>query len=127
MSEKTPLPVKRGDGGPAARGIKPGPPIDPNSETLHGFEPVATASSGMAAGETNDQAGGATLKPGSATMVPQHDPAPVLAVRPVNLDQTIAGLAGPADQTLQASPDATLGGLDANTRDFHKAALAAAP
>jgi len=163
MPEKTPPPVKPGNGSAAARGIKSGPPVDQNSETLHGFAPVAKAESEAAAGETNAQAseatlkpgsattepgaitvkpggatvklggatvklGGATVMPGGATMVPQHDPAPVLAVRPVNFDQTIAAAVGPTDQTIQASPDATLGGgLDAATREFHKTALAAAP
>jgi serine/threonine protein kinase/tetratricopeptide (TPR) repeat protein len=126
MSEKTPPPGNHGKGSVAARGIKPGPPIDHNSETLHGFDPVATAS-GPSAGETNADANAVTLKPGGASMAP-HDSALVPAVRPGNLDQASDGLAGPTEQTIQASPDATLGGgLDAVTRDFHKSALAAAP
>src|SRR4029078_1027642 len=97
-----------GPGGAPARGIKTGPPVDQNSETLHGFEPVTKAAAPAAAPDaTNADASGATLVPGSATMVP-HDPAPKLAVRPVNLDQTIVAALVPTDQTIQAGPDATL-------------------
>jgi serine/threonine protein kinase len=164
MPDKTPPPVNRGDGSSIARGIKPGPAIDHNSDTLHGFVPVAPPSAPLApetnpntseltltpqyggtmvprdsapapaapppAPDTNPAAGEATLRPQyGGTMVP-HDPAPVLAVRPPAAPaQTIAAptALGPNDQTIAASPDATLGGFDAGTKAFHQAALAAAP
>src|SRR6478736_1003221 len=130
MTEKTPSPVKRGDGNPAAHGIKSGPPIDQNSVTLHGFSPaMPAAAADAAAEETNPQAGEATLQPqhaGGATMVPNDAP-PVLAVRPPVIEHTQARPIGPNDQTIQASPDKTMGGNDAGTQAFHKAAFAGAP
>src|SRR5262245_55752592 len=130
MTEKTPAPVKRGDGNSAAHGITSVPPIDQNNLTLQGFSPAAPAvAADAAAEETNPQAGAATLKPqhaGGATMVPDDAP-PVLAVRPPALEHTQARPIGPNDQTIQASPDKTMGGQDAGTQAFHKAALASAP
>ena len=43
---------------------------------------------GLSAGGGTINREGTAMKPGGATMVP-HDPAPVLAVRPAHLDQTI--------------------------------------
>lgn len=130
MTEKTPSPVKRGDGNPAARGGKAGPVVDPRSDTLQGLAAAASLGSAESAGDTQPRYGEGTLKPqhsGGATMVPD-DAAPVLAVRPPVLDQTLAAKPiGPNDQTIQASPDKTMGGHDAGTQAFHKAALAAAP
>src|SRR5947209_7425487 len=114
MAEKTPPPGKSNKGSVPARGNNAHSPVDPSLETLHGFDAVATGSpSAPSAGETNTHAGAATLKPagpaansgggagkyGGGTMVP-HDPAPVLAVRPVNLDQTSPGQAGPVGQKI---------------------------
>src|SRR5262245_35141837 len=151
MADKTLPPPKRpGDSSAAARGIKPGPPIDQNSVTLHNFEPLATATSAAPGSEEAKEKApppAETLPPVrqdethpravDATLVAPPPGDPTFVALPLD-GQTLSPNTMPTvtmppaavggDQTLAAGPDATLGGgLDAATREFHKAAMASAP
>jgi eukaryotic-like serine/threonine-protein kinase len=120
MTEKTLPPSKSADSSRAARGLKDGPPIDPNSQTLVNFPPVVpagTSPSTVAHGQ------GETIQ---APPPPEPPPVPPEAVHtpdppaPPNAPPG-PGVAAtmefvrpnPSDLTVSGAPDLTLGGNEA--------------
>jgi eukaryotic-like serine/threonine-protein kinase len=125
MIDETQPPSKGASSGRSgARRGPPLPPVDQTSDTLHGFSPVtvappAAAPPTAAPDETHPKAVDPTIAPaaaGAGTLVPR-DAAPAVSSPPTGEEPT------------QAAPptDATLGGFDAATQAYHKAAIASAP
>jgi len=99
MTEKTLPPSKSADSSRAARGLKDGPAIDPNSATLINFPPVAPSTVAHSPGETLQAP---PPPPDAPPPVPQNDTHaggvdPTIAPRPGNVETIVAPPSGVAD------------------------------